>query len=96
MSESAHKHLLKVSSIADKKLNLVIRKNGIIHLQGSGAPSLFSFLAKTLVGQQLSKGAAETIWRRLQAIATGLNLDLCELCQDQNTGLIRKCGVSSS
>ena len=96
MSESAHKHLLMVSKRTDTALNLIIRKNGIIHLQNSGAPNIFLFLARTLVGQQLSKGAADTIWRRMQAAAAGLELELCELCQESNMELIRKCGISSS
>lgn len=96
MSKTAHSHLLNASKRTDSKLHYVIRKHGVIHLEKAADPDIFVFLARTLIGQQLSKSVAETIWGKFSKKADELSLSLCKLCQDDYYGEIRACGVSNS
>ena len=65
--DEIHSSLLDTAKLSCPQLKEVINRNGVLKLskpKGRGK-SLFSFLVRTVVGQQLSKAAAETIYQRL-------------------------------
>ena len=74
----------------DKRLGALIARTGLIQREVN--PDLFSALANTIVGQQLSGNAAETVWKRLLAALDGA-------CTPENLAAysreeLRSCGLS--
>ena len=96
MSKIAHKRLLVAAQRTDSRLYKVIKINGEITALKPSKKSLFCFMSKTLIGQQLSKTAADTIWTRFCNKAIQLDISILELCQFNYYETIRSCGVSNS
>jgi 3-methyladenine DNA glycosylase/8-oxoguanine DNA glycosylase len=78
----------------DPQLGSVIDKIGMI--EHEMMPDLFTALIRSIVGQQISNKAAETVWRRLSAKMAVINADTIantELADIQQCGLsLRKAG----
>ena len=73
----------------DAKLRKIIRKHGDATLRSRG--DAFQTLARSIVGQQLSVKAAETIWQRFLAACGGMKPPLV-LAVPEPT--MRACGLS--
>jgi DNA-3-methyladenine glycosylase II len=68
--EEACKHLAK----RDRVMRKLIPKCGNSHLKGRG--DAFTTLARSIVGQQISVKAAQTVWDRLVAVVPGAAVHL--------------------
>ncbi len=68
--EEACKHLAK----RDRVMRKLIPKCGNSHLKGRG--DAFTTLARSIVGQQISVKAAQTVWERLVAVVPGAAVHL--------------------
>lgn len=68
----------------------------MIELSDRRSECLWTFLAQTVVGQQLSSAAAGTIWKRIESLGADLGVALQELFLPQNLETVRECGVSAS
>jgi DNA-3-methyladenine glycosylase II len=73
----------------DRIMKRLIPQFGDMHLVGRGDP--FTTLARSIVGQQISVKAAETVWQRLLALCTR-----CTPLQVQKAGpeQLAACGLS--
>jgi DNA-3-methyladenine glycosylase II len=73
----------------DRIMKRLIPQFGDMHLVGRGDP--FTTLARSIVGQQISVKAAETVWQRFLALCTR-----CTPAQVQKAGLeqLATCGLS--
>ena len=56
---------------------------------------LAHFLSRAIVGQQLSAGAARSIWDRITVTAKGHGLSIPQ-CAEEFGGTLRSCGLSAS
>jgi DNA-3-methyladenine glycosylase II len=57
---------------------------------------LTTYLARVVVGQQLSTSAARSIWSRVEAAAEDRRLALAELCAAEHAEALRRCGLSAA
>jgi DNA-3-methyladenine glycosylase II len=73
----------------DAVLGDIIRSYPRIHLQSRGDP--FQTLARSIVGQQISVKAAQSVWNRLLAATLGMTPEAI-LVLDR--GALRGCGLS--
>ena len=63
-------------------------------LPDRGDVPLGHFLARTVVGQQLSTSAARAIWTRVERAAAEVERGIPELFVDDHHELLRACGIS--
>jgi DNA-3-methyladenine glycosylase II len=96
MSKPAYTHLLRVSEATNSRLHCIVQRHGPIFLAKSDDSDIFLFLARTLIGQQLSGSAANTIWIRFLRKAAELEVAPIGFCIHENFDRIRNCGVSRS
>ena len=92
----AYRALIASSKDKHKTIHDLVVKNGVLDIPKLEDSSIFQFVAKTIVGQQLSNKAATTIWRRIETLATELGTDIfgafCDTYYDQ----VKACGVSKN
>jgi len=96
MDADIHDHLLDVSKRDYPKLHSLITNNGILCSQSKQQQNFFDFLARTIVGQQLSANAARTIWSKLLRIAEVSGCDVYTLFHHQSHELLKSCGLSTN
>ena len=94
MSKDIHSHLIEVSKKHCKPLQKILLKNGVIKINVPKNLPLFDCLAQTVIEQQLSYTAAETIWKRLKSKASSSNQTLFQFCNQNNTEALRRIGLS--
>ena len=93
-AKKIHTLLLEKTDKKLQELHRVIKANGKLTLEKNNESDLFLHLAKTATGQQLSKQAASTIWKRVHDTANSRNSKLIDFCIDKNTEDLRQCGLS--
>ena len=69
MSIDVHNKLLKLAKKHCKPLEIIILENGVIDIQVPKDLEIFDCLAQTVVEQQLSYKAAQSIWRKINTSA---------------------------
>jgi len=75
-------------------VHLALKTNGALALESRNDVDLFTHLARTVVGQQLSNAAASTIWSRIEFAASDRAISVLELCTEKNTEILKSCGLS--
>lgn len=73
----------------DKKLGAAIDRIGIIKREVT--PDLFTALIKSIVGQQISSKAADTVWCRILELLKEITPNAISLVSSED---IQKCGLS--
>ena len=96
MSEKIHQYLLDVSRKYCKPLESIIKKNGVMHIDVPKDLDIFDCLAQTVVEQQLSYKAANSIWNKIKNSAAEKNIILIEYFRKKNTASIRNNGLSNN
>ena len=91
-----HQCLLEKSYIAHKSIHQLISKNGIITLVKKEPDALFQFLARIVIGQQLSSIAAASIWSKIEKLKATYEIELPELFSAENEVALRSCGISKN
>ena len=94
MGREIHSHLIEVSKKHCKPLQNILLKNGVIEINVPKNLPLFDCLAQTVIEQQLSYTAAETIWKQLKSKASSSNQTLFQFCNQNNTEALRRIGLS--
>jgi DNA-3-methyladenine glycosylase II len=89
-----HELLLQCSSKHHTRIHSLFIQNGPITIEAMPSSMFFEFLARTVVGQQLSAIAARTIWVRVESLANEQKLEIFELFQKNNEESLRLCGIS--
>lgn len=92
----AHQHLVETSNRLHPSLADLIRRNGLIMLNNGSQKDLLEFLARTVIGPQLSSQAASTIWRRVQGSIDEQNTTAQEFFLNTHFDELRGCGISAS
>lgn len=93
MSKPIHNRLLAASTHLPC-LNQLINDNGVLRLKKRKPEDLFDYLCQTVVGQQLSNKAAETIWLRIASFCEHKGKPLFQLLTPRYADAIRACGLS--
>ncbi len=94
MSEKIHQYLLDVGRKYCKPLESIIKQNGVMHIDVPKDLDIFDCLAQTVVEQQLSYKAANSIWNKIKNSAAEKNIILIEYFRKKNTASIRNYGLS--
>ena len=98
MDDSREAHRFLISTAQDQHplvAELILRNSDRLDDLQDRRTDLFLFLAKTVVGQQLSTAAANSIWSRIVETADHSDLDI-SLFQHCNFDRLRSCGLSSN
>jgi DNA-3-methyladenine glycosylase II len=96
MSEKIHQYLLDVGRKYCKPLESIIKQNGVMHIDVPKDLDIFDCLAQTVVEQQLSYKAANSIWNKIKNSAAEKNIILIEYFRKKNTASIRNNGLSNN
>ena len=96
MDKNIHARFIEISSEFSRALSEDIRAIGPVDFPKRKRTSLSVFLARAIVGQQLSLKAARTIWRRIEDAIKDSKGEMPGFFREENTGLIRKCGLSGN
>ena len=96
MSEKIHQYLLVVGRKYCKPLESIIKQNGVMHIDVPKDLDIFDCLAQTVVEQQLSYKAANSIWNKIKNSAAEKNISLIEYFKKKNTASIRNNGLSNN
>jgi len=75
-------------------LSKALARVGPLELPDRSAVDFPLYLARAVVGQQLSVKAAASIWRRVEAVCDGL--DRAESFHESRTDVLRGCGLSAA
>lgn len=99
MSEEIHKRFLKLSKKISTDLHQAIKQVGVVELSSrefieGRTASLPELLCRSVVGQQLSNKAADTIWRRILALAD--EMPLLDYIHNNDAEPLRSCGASGA
>jgi len=94
MTELIHRVLLARTEESFPRVHQLVKRNGVVTLEKKDEDELFGYLVRTVIGQQLSKKAASTIWSRVTTATESVGCSLQEFCRDENVDALRNCGLS--
>ncbi len=93
----AHEFLLEASKSKRPEVHDLILSNGKVKLVTNPELDLFKFLARTIVGQQLSTKAARSIWTKIEDRARQKRCKSLEsFFKPKFESDIRECGISKN
>jgi len=96
MSIAIHEKLLAKFKYRFPMVHEMLSANGVLCLREKKDVDFFAHMARTVAGQQLSKQAATTIWKRVLSEAERNGIGIFEFCGELHKDEIRKCGLSRS
>ncbi len=96
MDKKIHSRFIEISSEFSKTLSEDILAIGPVDFPKHKRSSLSVFLARAVVGQQLSLKAARTIWGRIEEAIKESKGEMPGFFLEENTSLIRNCGLSGN
>jgi DNA-3-methyladenine glycosylase II len=94
MTKLIHRKLLARTEESFPRVHQLVKTNGVVTLEKKDEDELFDFLVRTVIGQQLSKKAASTIWSRVTTAIESVGCSFQEFCRDDNVDILRNCGLS--
>jgi DNA-3-methyladenine glycosylase II len=92
----AHTRLVVAATSLSQSLREALIGTGPLWFPEREDQGLAIYLARAIVGQQLSTNAARTIWARFEARAAAAEAPLLALLRVDNTSALRACGVSAN
>ena len=95
-TRDAHTHIQDRAKVHSQALFDLIKANGLIEMPRHKDGELFEFMAETVIGQQLSKIAANSIWERVICISKIKTIILADFFQEEYIDAIKSCGVSGN
>ena len=96
MTPKLHKHFLKLSADISPELQQHIKRLGPVKLRNRKHQGIAQFLARVIIGQQLSTKAAHTIWSRIQLAAQESGQRIPHFFVAENVDALRACGASGN
>ena len=96
MEQDVYAQFLQRASELSEELHKAIAEIGPIHFPEREDDGLAHFLARAVVGQQLSTKAARSIWRRVEGLAESSGMGIPRLITEGNEEALRRCGVSKN
>lgn len=96
MTPGVHRRFVETARGVSQPLERAIRRIGRIAIPRRNRRGLPRFLARVVVGQQLSTVAARTIWARVEAAVQADGGSMPEYFCARNTRTLRRCGLSKA
>ena len=96
MGPEVYARFLQTASEVSEELRKAIEEIGPIDFPKRKDDGVASFLARVVVGQQLSTKAARSIWRRVEGSAESSGMGIPGFFEKSNEGVLRACGVSKN
>ena len=96
MSRTLHREFINTAATFSKPLATDLRAAGPITIPDRRGRGLSQFLARVIIGQQLSTKAAATIWDRLLVAAKSSGDGIPAFFDPANEDALRACGVSNN
>jgi DNA-3-methyladenine glycosylase II len=94
MDPKLRRRFLRIAGQVSPQLRAKLRQAGATWFPEREDKGVVAFLARAVVGQQLSTHAARSIWTRLEAAATGAGGELHGFFHADNAERLRACGLS--
>ena len=92
--DKIHEYLLKKSENISS-INSLIKANGVLVIEKEEI-SFFDFLVKTIISQQISSKAANSIWKKLLGISNHNNIKINKLFKQRDSfQILNKIGISA-
>lgn len=91
-----HQRFVGIAGDVSEPLVRAIETVGPRRFPDRGHVPLAHFLARAVVGQQLSTKAARSIWTRIEQAAAAAGISLPEFFDGDRHEVLRRCGVSRS
>ncbi len=95
MKAHIHRHLVETARGLSAELAEGIAVAGPLALPKPDARGLGVFLARAVIGQQLSVKAARRIWGRVEEAAHAQGDHLLALLTEEHAPILKTCGVSA-
>lgn len=89
-----HSKFLKTSASVSSALVEALDSVGPISFPERKSEGLELFLARAVIGQQLSAKASQSIWSKVETAAQSTGVGITEYLNVANTELLRQCGIS--
>jgi DNA-3-methyladenine glycosylase II len=96
MTPHAYRRFLATAREVSPPLHAVIRSIGRLEMPDRRRRGLPWFLARAIVGQQLSTLAARSIWQRLEIAVRANDSAVPAFFCGRNVPVLRQCGISSA
>lgn len=96
MSPQLYRQFVETAGCISPALRYVLEEIGPIALPDRKRQGLCSFLARAVVGQQLSTSAARSIWRRIEDARRANGARISDFFCERNVPSLRACGVSGN
>lgn len=96
MTVKIHRHFVKTARRVSTPLHAAIARIGHVQMPDRRRLGLAYFLARAVVGQQLSTTAARSIWFRVEAAVKARESAMPEFFCQKNARLLRQCGLSNN
>ena len=96
MSVIAQHHLIRSVKSFSSELANTIKAVGPVKVEKRTHQSLGCFLSRSVIGQQLSKHAAQRIWARIELAAAKRAKLIPDFFHPRAAALLRRCGVSGN
>jgi DNA-3-methyladenine glycosylase II len=94
--EAVHAFLVAAASALSPPLRDELARLGPLWFPKREDRGLAVYLARAIVGQQLSTKAARSIWARIEAAAAIADQPLAVFLREENSAALRACGISSN
>ncbi len=91
---NAHRYVLDCAKNRHPPIVDLVQENGVLGHDQLAEADLFDFMARTVVGQQLSNAAARTIWQRLEDLSKSEGVNVRQLMSPRYIGKVPACGIS--
>jgi DNA-3-methyladenine glycosylase II len=96
MTPKLHRRFVKLSGEFSPQLQQHIKRVGPIGLDSRKHLGIAQFLARVIIGQQVSTKAAATIWGRVKDAARESDQKIPGFFCEANVNTLRACGVSGN
>ena len=96
MTPKLHRQFLKTAGEFAPELRTHMQRLGPVQIPNRKPLGLPKFLARVIIGQQLSTKAARTIWSRIQTAARDADQRIPHFFCEANVDAIRACGASGN
>lgn len=93
---TAHAEFVRTARRISRRFAAAIDEVGPLGPPPRRKESLAEYLARVVVGQQLSTTAARTIWSRLELLATRAGTPLPAVATQTSPAALRECGLSGN
>lgn len=96
MTPRIHRHFISTARRVSPSLHGMIAQLGRLEMPDRRGRGFAWFLARVIVGQQLSTSAARSIWTRVETAVKSNGGSVPEFFIEKNARLLRGCGISQN